>query len=68
MRMVIAFFIALLAIPMAQIAFDRWSDRGGLQVLGEPRPPLAVVAGKHHRLRNLEFFTIPKHEPRPKTG
>jgi len=68
MRMVVAFFITLLAIPIAQMAFDRWNDRPGPQVLGEPRSPLAVMAGKHHRVRDLEFFVIPKLASRPKTG
>jgi hypothetical protein len=37
-------------------------------VLGEPADGLAVMAGKHHRVRELEFFTFPKLERRPKTG
>jgi hypothetical protein len=68
MRMLIALFIALLAIPMAQVTFDRWNGRVGPHVLGGPAAGLAVIAGKHHRIRDLEFFTFPKLERRPKTG
>jgi hypothetical protein len=68
MRMVIAFFIALVAIPIAQVAIDRWSDRTGPHLLGESRSGLTMEAGKHHRARDLEFFTVPKLERRPKTG
>jgi hypothetical protein len=66
--MVIALFVALVAIPIAQVAFDRWSGRVGPHMLGEPAGGLAVAAGKHHRVRDLEFFTLPKLERRPKTG
>jgi hypothetical protein len=64
--MVIAFFIALLAIPIAQVAVDLWSDRNGPHLLGEPASGLTMAGGKHHR--DLEFFTVPKIERRPKTG
>jgi hypothetical protein len=66
--MVIGFFIALLAIPIAQVAVDLWGDRGGPHLLGEPKSGLTMEAGKHHRARDLEFFTVPKFERRPKTG
>ena len=66
MRMVIAFFIALLAIPIAQVAVDLWSDRTGPQLFGEHAGALTIAAGKHHR--DLEFFTVPRIERHPKTG
>ena len=66
MRMVIAFFIALLAIPIAQVAVDLWGDRAGPHLLGEPRSGPTMAAGKHHR--DLEFFTVPRIERHPKTG
>jgi hypothetical protein len=69
MRMVVAFFIALLAIPIAQVAFDQWEHRAGPRLLGESRLPVAVAAGKHHKVRDLEFFMmLPRLERRPKTG
>jgi hypothetical protein len=66
MRMVIGFFIALLAVPTAQVAVDLWSDRAGPHLLGKPSGGLTVAAGKHHR--DLEFFTVPRIERHPKTG
>ena len=66
MRMVILFFIALLAIPIAQVAVDLWSDRSGPHLLGGPKSGLTMAAGKRHR--DLEFFTVPKIERHPKTG
>jgi hypothetical protein len=66
MRMLIVFFIALLAIPIAQVAIDLWSDRTGPHLLGEPRSGVTMASGKHHR--DLEFFTVPRIERRPKTG
>jgi hypothetical protein len=64
--MVIAFFIVLLAIPIAQVAVDLWGDRAGPRPLGEPRSGLTLAAGKHHR--DLEFFTVPRIERHPKAG
>jgi hypothetical protein len=64
--MVIVFFIALLAIPITQVAIDLWSVRNGPHFLGEPRSGLTMAAGKHHW--DLEFFTVPKIERHPKTG
>jgi hypothetical protein len=68
MRIVIGFFIALLAIPITQVAVDRWSDRAGPHLLGEPQSGLTMAAGKHRRAPDLEFFTVPKIERRPKAG
>ena len=66
MRFVIVFFIALLAIPIAQVAVDLWTAHAGPHVLGAPESGVTMAAGKHHR--DLEFFTVPKIERRPKTG
>jgi hypothetical protein len=68
MRLVIALFVALLAIPIAQVSFDRWNGRVGPRVLGAPAAGLAVMVGKHHRVRELEFLTLPKLDWRRKTG
>jgi hypothetical protein len=67
MRLVVAFFIALLAIPIIQIAADRWSERAQSGVLAGPGNGLTIANGKHHRSRDLEF-TVPRFDWRPKTG
>jgi hypothetical protein len=67
MRLVIAFFIALLAIPIVQIAADRWIERAQSDVLTGPGSGLAIANGKHHRSRDLEF-TVPRFDWHPKAG
>jgi hypothetical protein len=67
MRLVFAFFIALLAIPIIQIAADRWIERAQSHVLDGSSHGLTIAAGKHHRSPDLEF-TLPRFGWRPKTG
>jgi hypothetical protein len=65
MRLVIAFFIALFAIPIIQIAADRWIDGAQSGVLDWSSHGLTIAAGKHHRSRDLEF-TVPRFDWRSK--
>jgi hypothetical protein len=52
MRWVIALFIALLSIPIAQVAADAWNDRPGPRLSVRPHagggPDLAVTRHLHH--------------------
>jgi hypothetical protein len=56
MRWVIALFVALLSIPVAQVAADAWNGRPGPQLTGmrpQPQqsgPDLAVTRHHHNRL------------------
>jgi hypothetical protein len=55
MRWVIALFLALLSIPIAQVATDAWNDRPGPQFSGLSShagrgPDLAVTRHRHFRL------------------
>jgi hypothetical protein len=68
MRLVIAFFIALLVIPIAQVGVDRWIERPGPQLLGSSGSGLVIAGGKHHRSKDLEYFMAPWSERRPKTS
>jgi hypothetical protein len=68
MRLVTAFFIALLVIPLAQVAVDRWIERPGPQLLGGSGSRLVIAGGKHHRSKDLEYLMVPKSERRPKTS
>jgi hypothetical protein len=74
MRWVIAFFLALAAIPAAQVAADAWHGRSGPDLLLLSRhhhggaPYLAVT--RHRHLRSLDFIGpyAPKAPGREKTG
>jgi hypothetical protein len=71
MKWVIALFIALLSIPVAQVAADAWSGRPGprLPVTGPHRagngPDFAVT---RHRLFHLYDPLSPWLPARAKTG
>jgi len=67
MRLVIAFFIALLAIPIVQIAADRWIERAQSRVLDGSGDGLSITVGKHRRSPDLQF-TVPRFGWRPNTG
>jgi hypothetical protein len=71
MRWVIALFVALLSIPIAQVAADAWNDRPGPQFSARHRagsgPDLAIT--RHHHLRLYDpiapWLAVPD---RAKTG
>jgi hypothetical protein len=71
MRWVIAFFLALLSIPVAQVAADAWNGRPGPHFSGmaSPRagagPDLATTRHWHFRLYDPIAPRIPS---RAKTG
>ena len=70
MRWVIALFVALLSIPVAQVAADAWNGRPGPHVSGKAHPPgsgpeIAVTRHHHYRLYDPLAPWIPSH---PKTG
>jgi hypothetical protein len=55
MRWVIALFLALLTIPIAQVAADAWNGRPGphlsvMRLHAGSRPDLAVTRNHHYRL------------------
>ena len=70
MKWVIALFVALLSIPVAQVAADAWSGQPGPHLSGTARPPgsgldLAIRRHQHYRLYDPLAPLIPSH---PKTG
>jgi hypothetical protein len=71
MRWVIALFLALLAIPLAQVAADAWSGRPGPRLSVMPShvlgsgPDFAVT--RHHHYRLYDPFA-PWLPVRAKTG
>jgi hypothetical protein len=70
MKWVIALFVALLSIPVAQVAADAWNGRSGphLSVM-RPRadsgPDLAVTQHRHYRIYDPFALRVPG---RAKTG
>jgi hypothetical protein len=71
MKWVIALFVALLSIPIAQVAADAWNDRPGPQFSVRSHagsgPDLAIT--RHHHLRPYDpiapWLPVPS---RAKTG
>lgn len=61
MRWVVAFFLALLSIPVAQVAADAWEGRPGPQMglstvaLSHPAGALNL-AKSHHHIRPYDPF------------
>jgi hypothetical protein len=68
MRWVIALFVALLSVPVVQVAADAWSGRPGpnFTAIAPPRhagagPDLAVTRHRHYRLYDPLAPWIPSH-------
>lgn len=70
MRWVVAFFLALASVPIAQVAADAWHGRPGPHVAGVPLrpgsgPDFAKTRAPHHRLYDP---LAPWFPSRAKTG
>jgi hypothetical protein len=69
MRWVIALFVALISIPVVQVAADAWNGRPGPQIsVSRPQPhggPDLAVTKHHHRLYDPLAPWVPS---RAKTG
>jgi len=63
MRTIIFFFVALLAIPIAQIAFGPPLERAGAPVRIDRSGQIIIAVGKHLRARDIE---LPLTARRPK--
>jgi hypothetical protein len=66
MRTIVFFFIALLAIPVVQIAFGPRLERAGAPVLIDRSANIIIAVGKHLRARDRDYPTAPRPERRPK--
>jgi hypothetical protein len=66
MRTFVFFFIALLAIPVVQIAFGPRLERAGAPVLIDRSANIIIAVGKHLRARDPDYPTAPRPERRPK--
>ena len=71
MRLAIAaFFIALIAIPVAQLAKDTRADGGRLYIWnGHLRPnTMALSKHQHQHSKGLDNLLVPRAQNRKKTG
>ena len=68
MRTMIVFFIALLAIPVVQVAISPRLERGGVPVVIDRSSKVIIAVGKHLRMREIEHPMGPSSERRPKVG
>jgi hypothetical protein len=68
MRTIIVFFIALLAIPVVQVAFAPRLERAGAPVFLDRSSKILIVVGKQFRTRDLEYPMSPRSERRPKAS
>jgi hypothetical protein len=66
MRTIVFFFVALLAIPIAQIAFGPRLVRAGTPVLIDRSGQIIIAVSKHLRVRDFELPLTPRAERRPK--
>jgi hypothetical protein len=69
MRLAIAaFFVALIAIPVAQVAKDTRADGGRLYIWNGHLRPDTVALSKHQRSKGLDNLLVPRPQNRKKTG
>ena len=68
MRTMVVFFIALLAIPVVQVAIGPRFERTGTPVLIDRSGMIITALGKHLRTRDIEHLTGPRSERRPKVS
>jgi hypothetical protein len=68
MRTLIFFFIALLTIPVVQVAFGQRFERAGAPVLIDRSSKIIAAVGKQLRTREIEYPIAPRPERRPKTS
>jgi hypothetical protein len=68
MRTMIVFFIALLAVPVVQVAIGPRFERPGAPVHINQSGKIIIAVGKHLRIRDIEYPTGPKSEHLPKAS
>jgi hypothetical protein len=64
----IIFFIALLAIPVVQVAVGPRFERSGAPVVIDRSSQIIIAVGKHLRTREIEYPMGPRSERRPKAS
>jgi hypothetical protein len=64
----IVFFIALLTIPVVQVAVGPRFERSGAPVVIDRSSKIIIAVGKHLRTREIENPMGPRSERRPKAS
>ena len=65
----IAYFVALIAIPLAQVLADTASNRHHLIIGNKTSGASAIAVSKYHRTRTpFDYLFVPRQHPREKTG
>ena len=65
---IVAFFVALIAVPVAQVATDARSDTGRLYIWNGHLSPHTVALSKHQRSKSPDRLLVPRLHERQKTG
>jgi hypothetical protein len=68
MRTMIVYFIALLAIPVVQVAVGPRLDRAGVPVIIDRSSQIIIAVGKHLRTPDLEYPSGLWSEHRPRAS
>jgi hypothetical protein len=68
MRTMIVYFIALLAIPVVQVAVGPRLDRAGVPVVIDRSSQIIIAVGKHLRAPELEYPSGLWSEHRPRAS
>jgi hypothetical protein len=64
----IVFFIALLAIPVVQVAVGPRFERSGAPVVIDRSSRVIIAVAKHLRAREIEYPMGPRSERHPKAS
>jgi len=64
----IVYFIALLAIPVVQVAMGPRLDRAGVPVVIDRSSQIIIAVGKHLRTPDFEYPFGPRSERRPRAS
>jgi hypothetical protein len=68
MRTMIVFFIALLAIPVVQVASGPRFERSGAPVIIDRSSKIIIAVGRHLRTREIDSPMRPGSDRPPKAG
>jgi hypothetical protein len=68
MRTMIVYFIALLAIPVAQVVMGPRLDRAGVPVVIDRSSQIIIAVGRHLRAPDIAYPLGPGSERRPRAS
>lgn len=68
MRTMIVYFVALLAIPVVQVAVGPRLDRAGVPVVIDHSSRVIIAVGRHLRTTDIAYPSDPWSQRRPRAG